>query len=34
MRENGQKCVSEERVETHNREKRSKMCVQGVSGDT
>ncbi len=33
MREKGQKCVSEERVETDNEEKRLKMCVQGKSGD-
>ena len=33
MRKKVQKCVSEERVETHNEEKRSKMCVRGESGD-
>ena len=32
MRENGQKCVSEERVETHNEEKSPKMCVKKKSG--
>ena len=34
MREKGQECVSKVLVETHNREKRPKMCVRGVSGDT
>ena len=33
MRKKGQKCVSKERVETDNEEKRSKMCHQGKSGD-
>ncbi|GIN41926.1 hypothetical protein J19TS1_48750 [Heyndrickxia oleronia] len=34
MRKKSQKCVSKARVETDNEGKRSKMCVQGKSGDT
>ena len=33
MRVKGQKCVTKERVETHNRENGPKMCVRGESGD-
>ena len=34
MRKKGQKCVSKARVETDNEGKRTRMCLQGVSGDT